>query len=47
MRPIPPPLPRSRGECKMEKFGGVREFKVEGRVSGVSHVSVRERISIF
>ena len=30
----------------MNKFGGVREFKTVGGVSGESHVSVKEKMSI-
>lgn len=46
MRARPPPLaPDVRGEFNMEKLGGVRLLSTEGRVSGGSQVSERERIS--
>ena len=46
MNATPPPLPVVRGLCMREKIFGVREFKVEGRVSGVSQVSDRAKISM-
>lgn len=43
---MPPPLPTGRGLCRSVKLGGVREFSVDGRASGVSQVSVRVSMSI-
>jgi len=46
MTATPPPLPVVRGLWMMEKFGGVRELRVIGSVSGESQVSERDRISM-
>jgi len=46
MKATPPPLPESLGLLIMLKLGGVREFRVEGRVFSGSQVSERARISM-
>jgi hypothetical protein len=46
MMATPPPLPVHLGLLRIEKFGGVRAVRVEGKVSGESQVSERVRISI-
>ena len=46
MKATPPPLPESLGLLTMLKLGGVREFRVEGRVFSGSQVSERARISM-
>ena len=45
MTAMPPPLPCSRGELRIEKLSGVRELRVLAGESGDSQVSVRARIS--
>lgn len=46
MRARPPPLtPDARGELSIEKSGGVRLLSTDGRVSGGSQVSERDRMS--
>ena len=47
MKATPPPLPMGLGLCMSEKLGGVRELRVEGKVSGESQVSESARTSIF
>src|SRR6187399_3255341 len=41
----PPRQPETRGELRMEKFGGVRLLSTEGRVSRGSQVSDRDSMS--
>ena len=41
----PPPLPVSLGALMIEKFGGQRQRREDGRQSGGSQVSEREIIS--